>query len=139
MSYKIWWCWCRLEIDNPDRDLVLLLLDNTSATPKTVKWLRERSARAVCSVPLTQPTHRPVPFGRYFLALLAIATLTAVCGESTDLPSEHPESAFDFKLGHYPPSLCRSVQFPDAITPHVRVKQIDHVGQEEPSRCAVQS
>jgi hypothetical protein len=29
------------------------------------------------------PIDRPVPCNRYFLALLAIAILTAVCGEST--------------------------------------------------------
>ena len=51
--------YCPNLIDNRDCVLVLLLLDNTSVTPKTVKWLRERSARAVCSVlPHSQHTAR---------------------------------------------------------------------------------
>ena len=48
-------CWGRLEIDNPDCDLVLLLLDNTS-TPAQLKCIR-----AVCRRSL-QTARRPVHF-----------------------------------------------------------------------------
>jgi hypothetical protein len=64
-------------IDKPDHDLVLLLLDNASAIFKF-----EVHLGGVNGPQDAQHTAQSL-FERHCLASLAIATLTALCGEST--------------------------------------------------------